>query len=79
MASYSMDEVELAQELTNYNAAKEAIVDGLVREGYLTEGQGNEIKLKYAVALVKNNWFGSTIANLINRKDTTVIKLVKLA
>jgi hypothetical protein len=79
MASYSMDEVELAQELTNYNAAKEAIVDGLVREQFLTVEQAETIKTKYAVALVKNNWFGSTIANLINRKDTTVIKLVKLA
>jgi hypothetical protein len=79
MASYSMDEVELASELTNYNAAKEAIVDGLVREQFLTVEQAETIKTKYAVALVKNNWFGSAIANLINRKDVTVIKLVKIA
>jgi len=78
MASYSMDEVELASELTNYNATKEAIVDGLVREGFLTDQQGTTIKNQYAVALVKNNWFGAAIAKLINRKDTTIIKLVKI-
>jgi hypothetical protein len=78
MASYSMDEVELAQELTNYNAAKEAIVDSLVREGYINEDQGGEIKTKYAVVLVKNNWFGTVIGKLLNKKDVQYIKLVKI-
>ena len=78
MASYSMDEVQLASELTNYNATKEAIVNGLVREGFLTVEQGNTIKDQYAVALVKNNWFGDAVAKLINRKDATIIKLVKI-
>ena len=78
MASYSMDEVQLASELTNYNATKEAIVNGLVREGFLTVEQGDTIKDHYAVALVKNNWFGDAVAKLINRKDVTVIKLVKI-
>jgi hypothetical protein len=78
MASYSSQDLELTGDLENYNSAKEAIVDALVREKYLTEGQGNEIKLQYAVVLVKGNWFGQAIGKLLNKKDVQYIKLVKI-
>lgn len=78
MASYSTQDLELTQDLQNYNNAKEAIVDGLVREGYINEDQGGEIKTKYAVVLVKNNWFGTVIGKLLNKKDVQYIKLVKI-
>jgi ribosomal protein L1 len=78
MASYSQMDLELTQDLENYNNAKEAIVDALVREGYINEDQGGEIKTKYAVVLVKNNWLGLTIGKLLGKKDVQYIKLVKI-
>ena len=71
------DELELSADLSNYNTVKECIIDCLVREEFLTEDQGIEIKSGYAVVLVKGNWFGATIAKLINR-PSTVIKMVKI-
>ncbi len=78
MSSYSSDEVQLASELTNYNAAKESIVDALVREGFLTVEQAETLKTKYVVVLVKGNWFGQAIGKLLNKKDVQYIKLVKI-
>ena len=79
MASYSTQDLELAGDLENYNSAKEAIVDALVREQFLTEEQAETIKTKYAVVLVKGNWFGQAIGKLLNKKDVQYIKLVKIA
>ncbi len=78
MASYSMDEVELTDDLQNYNNAKEAIVDALVREQFLTIEQAETIKTRYAVVLVKGNWLGQAIGKLLNKKDVQYIKLVKI-
>lgn len=69
--------IELAENLENYNTAKEAIIDSLVREGFLTEKDADIIKSNYAVVLVKGNWFGRTIGKLIN-KETTQIRVVKV-
>jgi hypothetical protein len=79
MASYSEMDLELAGDLENYNSAKEAIVDALVREQFLTEEQAETIKTKYAVVLVKGNWLGQAIGKLLNKKDVQYIKLVKIA
>jgi hypothetical protein len=78
MASYSEQDLELSGDLQNYNNAKEAIVDALVREEFLTEEQGETIKTRYAVVLVKNNWLGLTIGRLLGKKDVQYIKLVKI-
>jgi len=64
--------LELAGNLENYNTVKEAIIDTLVREKFLTEKQGIEIKSNYAVVLVKGNWLGRTIAKIINRQNTQI-------
>lgn len=71
-------ELELSEDLQNYNNAKEAIVDALVREGFLSEEQAETIKTRYAVVLVEGNWFGQTIGKLFTRKDVQYIKLVKI-
>jgi hypothetical protein len=78
MASYSSQDLELTQDLENYNNAKEAIVDALVREEFLTIEQAETIKTKYAVVLIKNNWLGLTIGKLLGKKDVQYIKLVKI-
>jgi hypothetical protein len=70
-------ELELSSDLANYNTVKECIIDALVREDFITEKQGDFIKSGYAVVLIKDNWFGKTIAKLINR-PATVIKIVKI-
>jgi hypothetical protein len=78
MASYSTQDLELTQDLQNYNNAKEAIVNALVREGFLTEDQAETINTTYAVVLVKGNWLGQVIGKLLNKKDVQYIKLVKI-
>ncbi len=64
--------LELAGNLENYNTVKEAIIDALVRENFITEEQGLEIKSNYAVVLVKGNWLGRTIAKIINKQNTQI-------
>lgn len=78
MASYSTTDLELTQDLANYNNAKEAIVNALCREQFITAEQAEQINTKYAVVLVKNNWLGQTIGNLLGKKDVQYIKLVKV-
>jgi hypothetical protein len=78
MASYSAEDLGLTDDLQNYNSVKESIVDALVREEFLTEEQGETIKTRYAVVLVKNNWLGLTIGRLLGKKDVQYIKLVKI-
>jgi len=78
MASYSTTDLELAGDLENYNNAKEAIIDALFREEFITEEQAETLKTKYAVVLVKNNWLGLTIGKLLGKKDVQYIKLVKI-
>jgi hypothetical protein len=78
MASYSEMDLSLAGDLENYNNAKEAIVNALAREGFLTEDQAETINTTYAVVLIKGNWFGTVIGKLLNKKDVQYIKLVKI-
>lgn len=78
MASYSTQDLELTQDLQNYNNAKECIIRALFREGFLTEEQAETILTQYAVVMVKNNWFGEVIGKLLHKKDTQYIKLVKV-
>jgi len=75
---YSDKEFILTEDLQNFNVVKEAIIDSLCREEYITEQQANTIKENYAVVLVKNNWFGRTIGNLLGKKDTQFIKVMKV-
>jgi hypothetical protein len=78
MASYSEMDLSLAGDLENYNSAKEAIVDALFREEFITEEQAETLKTKYVVVIVKGNWFGQAIGKLLNKKDVQYIKLVKI-
>ena len=78
MASYSAQDLELTGDLENYNSAKEVIIRGLFREGFLTEEQAETIVTQYAVVMVKGNWFGQAIGNLLGKKDVQYIKFVKV-
>lgn len=71
-------DLELSGNLENYNSAKEAVVNALVREGFLTEDQAETINTKYAIILVQGNWLGQAIGKLLNKKDVQYIKLVKI-
>lgn len=71
-------ELELSEDLTNYNAIKECIIQGLVRENFLTEEQGTTIINQYAVVIVRNNWLGLAISKLLGTKDASYVKLVKI-
>lgn len=78
MSSYSNQDLELSGDLQNYNNAKEAIIDALVREQFITEEQSETLKTRYAVVMVKGNWFGRAIGNLLGNKDIQYIKVVKI-
>lgn len=78
MGNYSDKEFILTEDLQNFNAVKEAIIDSLCREQFITNEQAETIKNNYAVVLVKNNWFGMAIGNLLGKKDTQYIKIMKV-
>jgi hypothetical protein len=71
-------DLELSGNLENFNNAKEAVVNALVREGFLTEDQAETINTKYAIILAQGNWLGQAIGKLLNKKDVQYIKLVKI-
>jgi hypothetical protein len=60
--------------------AKEHVVSGLVKEGYLTEEQGKEIESKYALVLAKNRSLGDRIRDLLglDKEDICKISLRKV-
>ena len=75
---YSDKEFILTGDLENYNAVKEAFIDCLVRENLINQEIGKSLKENYAVVLVKNNWFGRTIGNLLGKKDVQYIRIMKI-
>jgi len=78
MTNYSDQEFMLTGDLENYNAVKEAVIDSLTREEFITQEQAETIKNNYAVVLVKNNWFGIAIGKLLGKKDSTYIRVMKI-
>ena len=78
MASYSDQEFMLTGDLENYNMVKEAIINSLCREEFITQEQAELINEKYAIIIVKNNWLGQAIGKLLGKKDSTYIKVMKL-
>jgi hypothetical protein len=78
MASYSDQEFMLTGDLENYNMVKEAVIDSLCREEFITQEQAETIKNNYAVVLAKNNWLGIAIGKLLGKRDSTYIKVMKI-
>ena len=78
MASYSDQEFMLTGDLENYNMVKEAIINSLCREEFITQEQAELINEKYAIIIVKNNWLGQAIGKLLGKKDSTYIKVMKI-
>lgn len=78
MANYSTQDLQLTDDLENYNKVKEAFVDTLLREEFITADQAEILKTRYAVVLVKGNWFGQAIGKLFAKPDVQYIKIMKV-
>jgi hypothetical protein len=65
----------------NFNLVKEYFVDAMAREKYITKEEAEYIKRSYALVVVRRNWLGRIISNLIFRegtKDEYKIAVVKM-
>lgn len=54
----------------NFNLVKEALVDALATEKFLTKEQAEQIKRSYAITVVRKNWFGRLIDSLLWSKES---------
>ena len=75
-----MSEGDLTETL---NKGKEIFVKGLVRDGFLTEEQADNISKNYAIVATRQGWLGSVIDTIINANDpvdnnSIIIRIVKL-
>jgi len=75
---YSDKEFMLTGDLENYNKVKEAIIDALAREEFISFEVAQSLKETYAVVLVQNNWFGTMIGKFLGKKDVQYIKIMKI-
>ena len=72
---YTFDDAELLKQ-TNYTLG--AVVDGLRREGFLTQDQANQIHTNYSIIIESKNWLPEFLTKWMRMKDTTLkIRLVK--
>ena len=49
--------MQMEQDTVNYNTVKDMVIDKLVREGLITEEQGDDFMHRCQVVVVKNGWF----------------------
>lgn len=54
----------------NFNLVKEALLDALATEKFLTKEQAEQIKKSYAITVVRKNWFGRLVDNLLWSKES---------
>lgn len=54
----------------NFNLVKEALIDALATEKFLTKEQAEQIKRSYAITVVRKNWFGRLIDSLLWSKES---------
>lgn len=54
----------------NFNLVKEALLDALATEKFLTKEQAEQIKRSYAITVVRKNWFGRLIDSLLWSKES---------
>jgi len=62
----------------SFNMAKEAFVDALIKEGFLTPENGALIKSAYAITLQKKSWLGSFISRYIWKEDGSDANQMKI-
>jgi hypothetical protein len=75
---YSNKEFMLTEDIENYNKVKEAVIDALAREEFISFEAAQSLKETYAVVLVQNNWFGTMIGKFLGKKDVQYIKIMKI-
>lgn len=71
-------EVTAEQLLRNANTTLGTVVDGLRREGYLTQEQADHIHTNYSVVIEKRDWLPDFLVDWLGIKDNTFkVRLVK--
>lgn len=65
---------------TNYNWAKNRLIDDLMRLGFLTKKEKQDLQENYAVIFVRKGWFGETVDKILGLTNDSQyqIKLVKI-
>lgn len=72
---YQVDDNDL---LRNANKTMGVVVDGLRREGFLTEDQASTIHTHYSVIIESNSWIPKFLADWLGmKKDGLSVRLVK--
>ena len=49
--------LELETDMSNYNKVKDLVVSQLIKEGYMSEEEGEEFTERCQVLVYKGNWF----------------------
>lgn len=72
---YTFDDTELLKQV---NYTKGALVDGMRREGFITEEQANELHTHYSVIVENKGWLPEFLAKFLDLKDSSLrIRLVR--
>ena len=72
---YTFDDTELLKQV---NYTKGSLIDGMRREGFITEDQANELHTHYSVIIEHRGWLPDFLANFLNLKDSSLrIRLVR--
>ena len=60
------------------NNVKEIILEGLLKERFLTQKQYDEISKKYAIIVHRKNWLGRLMDFIWESEDTPKISFIKV-
>lgn len=74
--------MDLTAEMENYNKVKNIVVNQLVKEGYMSEEEGDEFKERCQVLVYKGKWFSKwfdkNIKSETNSEDSYYIKIIEM-
>lgn len=72
---YTFSDTELLHQV---NYTKGIIIDGLQREGFLTDEQAKDLHTNYSVIVETRSWVPTFLADFIGlKKDSLRVRLVK--
>jgi polyhydroxyalkanoate synthesis regulator phasin len=75
--------LELEQDMINYNKVKSLVVNQMVKEGYMSEEEGDEFKERCQILVYKGNWFSNWFNKNVktdsNTKDGYYIRVIEMS
>lgn len=72
--------LELENDMSNYNRVKNLVVNQMVREGYISQEEGEEFADRCQVMIYKGNWFSKWFDKHMkdNKKDGWYFKIIEM-